>query len=161
LIGHLEYFSRIPSFTKSMGVDKLWSILEPSSKPIRIETLQGSRLAVDASIWLHQFQKAMRDADGEAVQGAHLVGFLRRICKLLFHGIKPVFVYDGGVPELKKRTIAKRQALREKSKETVEKTAQSLLENQLKLHVLTGETITRPKRVGGDVDEYLLPSEKK
>jgi DNA excision repair protein ERCC-5 len=80
-----------------MGVDKLWSILEQSAKPIRIETLQGSRLAVDASIWLHQFQKAMRDAQGEAIQGAHIVGFLRRICKLLFHGIKPVFVYDGGM----------------------------------------------------------------
>lgn len=144
-----------------MGVDKLWSILEPSSKPIRIETLQGAKLAIDASIWLHQFQKAMRDSEGESVKGAHLVGFLRRICKLLFHGIKPVFVYDGGVPELKKKTISKRQALREKSKETVTKTAQSLLENQLKLHVLTGETIPRAKRSGGDEDDYLLPAEKR
>jgi len=33
------------------------------------------------------------------------VGFLRRINKLLFHGIKPVFVFDGGAPVLKRATI--------------------------------------------------------
>ncbi len=32
-------------------------------------------------------------------------GFLRRINKLLFHGIKPVFVFDGGAPSLKRNTI--------------------------------------------------------
>jgi len=32
-------------------------------------------------------------------------GFLRRINKLLFHGIKPVFVFDGGAPNLKRATI--------------------------------------------------------
>lgn len=88
-----------------MGVQNLWSLLEPTAKPVRIETLAGQRLAVDASIWLHQFTKAMRDSKGNPLQSAHLVGFLRRICKLLFHGIKPVFVFDGGVPELKRATI--------------------------------------------------------
>lgn len=28
--------------------------------------------------------------------------------KLLFHGIKPVFVFDGDAPMLKKRTIVRR-----------------------------------------------------
>jgi hypothetical protein len=36
------------------------------------------------------------------------VGFLRRINKLLFHGIKPVFVFDGGAPVLKRSTIVSR-----------------------------------------------------
>lgn len=34
-------------------------------------------------------------------------GFLRRINKLLFHGIKPVFVFDGGAPVLKRATIVR------------------------------------------------------
>lgn len=47
----------------------------------------------------------MRDKDGRMLVNAHVVGFLRRICKLLFYGIKPVFVFDGGAPALKRMTI--------------------------------------------------------
>lgn len=47
----------------------------------------------------------MRDKDGRALVNAHVLGFLRRICKLLFYGIKPVFVFDGGAPALKRMTI--------------------------------------------------------
>lgn len=38
------------------------------------------------------------------------VGTFRRIVKLLFHGIKPVFVFDGDAPMLKKRTIVSLRA---------------------------------------------------
>lgn len=45
----------------------------------------------DASIWVHQFIKTMRAADGEVLRNAHLLGFFRRICKyaILSH---PVFL---------------------------------------------------------------------
>ena len=49
----------------------------------------------------------MRDKDGRALINAHVLGFLRRICKLLFYGIKPVFVFDGGAPALKRITIVR------------------------------------------------------
>lgn len=62
-------------------------------------------MAIDSSIWIYQFQATMRDKDGRALVNAHLLGFLRRICKLLFYGIKPVFVFDGGAPALKRMTI--------------------------------------------------------
>src|ERR1700729_2728498 len=62
-------------------------------------------MAIDSSIWIYQFQATMRDKDGRALVNAHVLGFLRRICKLLFYGIKPVFVFDGGAPALKKATI--------------------------------------------------------
>lgn len=39
------------------------------------------------------------------VVGRVAVGTFRRILKLLFFGIKPVFVFDGDAPMLKKRTI--------------------------------------------------------
>lgn len=35
----------------------------------------------------------------------YTVGTFRRIMKLLFHGVKPVFVFDGDAPVLKKRTL--------------------------------------------------------
>ena len=47
----------------------------------------------------------MRDKHGNPVPNAHLVGLFNRICKLLYYGIKPVFVFDGGVPHLKKKTL--------------------------------------------------------
>jgi DNA excision repair protein ERCC-5 len=39
-------------------------------------------------------------------------GFLKRICKLLYFGVKPVFVFDGSTPGIKKRTLMQRRRLR-------------------------------------------------
>lgn len=64
-------------------------------------------MAIDSSIWIYQFQATMRDKEGRGLVNAHVVGFLRRICKLLFYGIKPVFVFDGGAPALKMATIVR------------------------------------------------------
>lgn len=67
--------------------------------------MEGKKMAIDSSIWLYQFQATMRDNEGRALVNAHILGFLRRISKLLFYGIRPVFVFDGGAPALKKSTI--------------------------------------------------------
>ena len=88
-----------------MGVKGLWELLHPVARPIKLETLANKQLAIDASIWLHQFLRGMRDQEGQAIGNAHLIGFFRRICKLLFYNIKPIFVYDGGTPALKRMTI--------------------------------------------------------
>ncbi|KAF8263901.1 hypothetical protein EI94DRAFT_1806552 [Lactarius quietus] len=69
--------------------------------------MEGKALAIDSSIWIYQFQATMRDKEGKALVNAHVLGFLRRISKLLFYGIKPVFVFDGGAPALKRNTIKK------------------------------------------------------
>ncbi|RKO92722.1 XPG N-terminal domain-containing protein, partial [Blyttiomyces helicus] len=119
-----------------MGVKGLWSLVEPSARPVRLETLAGKRLAVDASIWLHQFLKAMRDKEGNPLRGAHIQGFFRRICKLLYYGVKPVFVFDGGTPTMKRMTIVGRRKRKEGSKNNLARTAGKLLEAQLKLHAI-------------------------
>ena len=97
-----------------MGVKGLWRLLLPIGRRISIETLAGRVLAVDASIWLTQFVKAMRDpATGRVAVAAHLVGFLRRLCRLRFHRIKAVLVFDGATPEIKRREVALRRKRRE------------------------------------------------
>lgn len=88
-----------------MGVQGLWSLVGPSARPTQLESLRQQKVAVDASIWIHQFMRTMRDGQGNALQNGHLLGFFRRICKLLFYDIKPVFVFDGGAPSLKRNTI--------------------------------------------------------
>ena len=72
---------------------------------IRLETVEGTAMAIDSSIWIYQFQATMRDKEGRGLVNAHVLGFLRRISKLLFYGIKPVFVFDGGAPVLKRTTL--------------------------------------------------------
>lgn len=89
----------------TMGVQGLWTLIEPTARPVQLETLRNRKMAVDASIWMHQFMRTMRDKEGNALRNGHLLGFFRRLCKLLFYNIKPVFVFDGGAPELKRTTI--------------------------------------------------------
>lgn len=60
---------------------------------------------IDISIWLHQAIKGFQDSRGTSVPNAHLLGVYHRLCKLLYYRIRPVFVFDGGVPLLKKQTI--------------------------------------------------------
>ncbi|KAJ1950103.1 DNA repair protein rad2 [Linderina pennispora] len=133
-----------------MGVKGLWTLLEPSGRPVRLETLAGKRLAVDASIWLYQLFKAMRDDDGNPLEEAHILGFYRRISKLLFYDIRPVFVFDGAAPELKKATVAERQARREERTRDAKHAAQQLLQTRLKLQALEGVDGSAEEAVGGD-----------
>ncbi|KAI9038555.1 ssDNA endodeoxyribonuclease RAD2 [Aspergillus affinis] len=114
-----------------MGVHGLWNVVQPCARPIKLETLNKRRLAVDASIWIYQFLKAVRDKEGNALRNSHIVGFFRRICKLLYFGIKPVFVFDGGAPILKRQTIAGRQKRREGRREDAVRTAGKLLAVQM------------------------------
>lgn len=85
----------------------------------------------DASIWMIQFMKAMRDERGEMVRNAHILGFFRRICKLLFLRTKPVFVFDGATPALKRRTVIARRRQRENAQTKIRKTAEKLLLNHV------------------------------
>ncbi|TKX18463.1 XPG-like protein [Elsinoe australis] len=114
-----------------MGVTGLWTVVQPCARPIKLETLNKKRLAVDASIWIYQFLKAVRDKEGNALRNSHVVGFFRRICKLLFVGIQPVFVFDGGAPALKRQTIRARKSRREGRKEDAVRTAGKLLALQM------------------------------
>ncbi|CAA6669033.1 unnamed protein product [Spirodela intermedia] len=100
-----------------MGVQGLWELLAPVGRRVSVETLAGKR-----SIWLVQFIKAMRDEKGEMVRNAHILGFFRRICKLLFLRTRPVFVFDGGTP----------RRHRENASAKIRKTAEKLLLNHLK-----------------------------
>lgn len=115
-----------------MGVHGLWKLLEPAGKPVPVETLENKVLAVDVSIWLHQFVKGFQDSTGSSLPNAHLMGLFTRICKLLFFKVKPVFVFDGGVPTLKRKTMAARQQQKSKAVVASEKLREKLLKNLLK-----------------------------
>ncbi|CAL9734773.1 DNA repair protein Rad2p [Monosporozyma servazzii] len=114
-----------------MGVHSFWEIVGPTSRPVRLESLDDKKMAIDASIWIYQFLKAIRDDEGNAVKTSHVTGFFRRICKLLYFGIKPVFVFDGGVPVLKRNTIQARNEIRQGKRDNAKTTARKLLALQM------------------------------
>lgn len=80
----------------------------------------------------HFSQLAMRDKEGRALPNAHILGFLRRITKLLYYGIKPVFVFDGGAPVIKRATLAQRKSRKRGNVDTLAKTAEKLLAAQMR-----------------------------
>lgn len=96
-----------------MGVHGLWELLSTIGRNISIESLEGKILAIDASIWLIQFTSAMKDEEGNVIKNAHLIGSMRRILKLLYHRVYPVFVFDGKTPKMKLKTTEKRKYFRE------------------------------------------------
>lgn len=122
------------------------------ARPIKLETLNKKRLAVDASIWIYQFLKAVRDKEGNALRNSHIVGFFRRICKLLFFGIKPVFVFDGGAPLLKRQTVSSRKARREGRREDAVRTAGKLLAVQMQRRAEEEDKKRREERDRPTVD---------
>uniref|UniRef100_T1ICF5 XPG N-terminal domain-containing protein n=1 Tax=Rhodnius prolixus TaxID=13249 RepID=T1ICF5_RHOPR len=132
-----------------MGVHGLWKLIDNAGKPIPIETLESKVLAVDVSIWLYQLVKGFQERAGRTVNNPFLLGLFHRICKLLFYRIKPIFVFDGGVPVLKKKTIAARHRNRSRANEISEKLKKNILENLAKQHalgrVLGQENIEIPK----------------
>ena len=100
-----------------MGVKGLWQIIESTARPIQLDSLSDKILAIDASIWLYHFLKAMRSPDGDMLANAPILGFFRRICKLLYFRIRPVFVFDGAPGALKNETLARRRKRREKAED--------------------------------------------
>ena len=78
----------------------------------------------------------MRDKEtGSVTPAAHLIGFFRRLCKLRFHGIRPIFVFDGATPEIKLRELRERRKRREQfgggNEDSAQRMAKRILAKQL------------------------------
>ncbi|KAJ3850694.1 hypothetical protein EV368DRAFT_44752 [Lentinula lateritia] len=136
-----------------MGVKSLWTLLTPVGRPVMLENMEGKIVAIDSSIWIYQFQATMRAKDGRALVNAHVLGFLRRICKLLFYGMKPVFVFDGGAPVLKRETLNERRKKKTGAAASHVKLAERLLAAQLRREALKHVKKSSPTQGKGSADE--------
>ncbi|CAO3649800.1 unnamed protein product [Cunninghamella echinulata] len=135
-----------------MGVQGLWTLLSPAARPVQLESLRNRKLAIDASIWIHQFMRTMRSEDGQVLTNGHVLGFFRRICKLLFYNIKPVFVFDGGAPILKISTIRERRKRREGIQTNIQRTAKKILKVQMKQQLVIEEKKRRNNQIVHDIN---------
>jgi len=87
--------------------------------------MKGKRVGIDSFLLAFQFLTTIRDrsptGDGGPLRAdngkvvAHLMGFLSRATSMLAKGVKPVFIFDGKHPELKKDEIDARRVRRDKA----------------------------------------------
>jgi flap endonuclease-1 len=85
---------------------------------IDLNDLKNKVIILDAYNILYQFITTIRGVDGTPLKDAngnvtsHLVGLFSRTASLMQKGIRPVFVFDGKPPDLKKKIHEKRNSLK-------------------------------------------------
>lgn len=92
-------------------------------RQLSLEELRGRTLAVDANNTLYQFLALIRMRDGRPFTDSgghitsHLIGLLMRTTRLIAdYDLRPVFVFDGKPPELKRATLDVRRGYRERAR---------------------------------------------
>lgn len=75
--------------------------MSAAGRKVDMQSLRGTRVAIDVSIWMIKILHGMSKA-GVNFENVHLIGILKRIMYLMEFGIKPVFVFDGPPPDLKR-----------------------------------------------------------
>ena len=146
----------------------LWQLIDTAGKPIPLERLENRVLAIDVSIWLNQSLAGFRDASGGSgvVSQAHILGLFHRVCKLLFYRIKPIFVFDGKPPQLKKDLLAKRRMRKAGAGKKADKTRSKIVENYVKQQIVAKQLQRQTEQVskaleGGQAGLAHLLSDRK
>jgi len=97
---------------------------------VEFSRLKGRVVACDALNILYQFLAIIRQRDGELLRDSqgrvtsHLSGLFYRSINLLESDIRPVYVFDGEPPSLKRETIAKRQEIKREARREWRKAAE-------------------------------------
>jgi len=108
-----------------MGVRHLWSLLSVAGLKSSPAGLRGLRLAIDASIWLMQFSAVGENFSGQL--NYEILLFFKRLVKLILLGVRPVIVFDGATPEIKRRTLMERFKQKYRSERNYKKMAQKII----------------------------------
>ena len=97
---------------------------------------------------------------GEMLPDAHLIGMFRRVVKLLFWRIRPLFVFDGAAPHLKRETMRRRRAAQRRQSESATQTAHKLLRNKLKQAALKQHAAATAQAALKATDETRAEAQK-
>eukprot|EP00931_Biecheleriopsis_adriatica_P115471 TRINITY_DN91259_c0_g1_i1.p1 TRINITY_DN91259_c0_g1~~TRINITY_DN91259_c0_g1_i1.p1 ORF type:complete len:522 (-),score=106.17 TRINITY_DN91259_c0_g1_i1:25-1410(-) len=91
---------------------------------------------------------------GSEADTSHILGFLRRTVRLLELGIKPIFIFDGEAPEMKKsHVLTQREKLRAKSREQLEEAKATGDDEAIKRH--SARLVKTTQRHNDEVMELL------
>lgn len=107
-----------------MGIHGLSKVLADKCPEAIIETefknYFGRKVAIDASMSIYQFLIQVRSGGENLTNDAgettsHLMGIFYRTIRMIKHGIKPIYVFDGKPPSMKGGELEKRRATRDKA----------------------------------------------
>lgn len=105
-----------------MGIHNLGKLLktyaEGAISDVDIKDLDGKAIAMDTSIVLYQFLIAIKNhtddfktKDGKVTSHIHAV--LMKTLSLLKKKVKPIYVFDGAAPDIKRGTLNSRREIKE------------------------------------------------
>lgn len=86
-----------------------------SPDSIDLDDLAGDVIAIDGNIDLYQYITAITDEWNDYIRNdegqpiSHLVGLVSRLGPVLQAGIRPIYVFDGGYPDLKEDELDDRR----------------------------------------------------
>ena len=89
---------------------------------VQLENLRDKVIAIDAMNSLYQFLAIIRQRGGELLRDSkgrvtsHLSGLFYRTANLVEIGLRPVYVFDGEPPRLKRLTVEERRKVRAEAK---------------------------------------------
>eukprot|EP01070_Trichotokara_eunicae_P003427 Trichotokara_eunicae@DN335_c0_g1_i3.p1 len=136
-----------------MGIKGLTKFLvENAPSALRhneIGAFMGRVIAIDASMSLYQFIVAIRDTEsyGSLTNEAgeitsHISGFLFRVARMLEHGIKPIYVFDGKPPEMKGSELEKRSEKRRIAETALKEAKEKGDEEEIKKQIVRTVKVT-------------------
>jgi flap endonuclease-1 len=123
-----------------------------TKQKIELEQLRGRVLAIDAMNSLYQFLSIIRQRDGELLRDSkgritsHLSGLFYRTANFIEAEVRPIYVFDGEPPLLKRQTVEQRRALRA---EAAEEWTKALREGRV-------EEARKFAQRAGRVDEQMI-----
>jgi len=126
--------------------------------PITLEQLSGKILIVDGNNMLYQFLSNIRARDGTLFTDhhghvtSHLIGLFSRVTNLMQKNIKLAFCFDGQVPELKHKELARRAEVKQEAQKRYEAALAVEDTEEMKKYAartsrLTKEMITQAKEL--------------
>ncbi|MEM1942487.1 MAG: flap endonuclease-1 [Candidatus Caldarchaeum sp.] len=137
-----------------MGVRLGDIIPDAAVEKTSLKGLSGKTIALDAYNILYQFIATIRGPDGRALMDrrgrvtSHLSGLFFRTLNFLQENVKPVYVFDGRPPEMKRMTVEKRAEAR--------RTAGQLYEEALEAGDM--EAARRYAQRAASLERYMVES---
>lgn len=117
-----------------MGITNLSKVLADHApdcvKETEFKNYFGRKIAIDASMSIYQFLIQVRSGgenltNDEGETTSHLMGIFYRTIRMINHGIKPVYVFDGKPPDMKSGELAKRREIRDKAQADLQEAQQA------------------------------------
>jgi len=142
------------------GLTKLIQALaENSYKETDIKAYFGRTIAIDATMALYQFLIAVRHGsqgqltNDEGETTSHIIGFFYRTIRMMEHGIKPIYIFDGKPPDFKSHELEKRKEKRAVAEAELKEAEEA--GDKAKIEQMEKRTVRASKKDVADVQTLL------